>query len=58
MFPESNSSPVSIVPLLSTGEAATWVLCSVLSSSLPERYRGPGAYPEKDSGDVKGLQHE
>ena len=31
--------------------------CAVLSPSLQERHGGPGAYPEKGNGAMKGLEH-
>jgi len=39
------------------GEAAPWVLCSVMGLSLQERYWGPGACPEKGNETMKGLEH-
>ena len=45
-------------PVLSTGEAASQVLCPVLGSSLYERHGGPGGCPEKDNkaGEGSGAQ--
>lgn len=56
MFPESNASPLSFVPLCSA--LVRLQEKTVLNSSLPERYRGPGTSSEKSSEVVKGLQHE
>ena len=43
--------------VLSSGEAAPQVLCSVLSPSLEERHEGPGACSEKGSKALTGLEH-
>jgi len=37
------------LPQLSSGEATSWVLCSVLVLLLQERYWGPGVCPETGS---------
>ena len=43
--------------VLSTGETAPQVLCSVLGPSLQERYQGLGACPEKGNEAVKDLEN-
>ena len=44
--------------VLSTGEAAPQVLCSVLGPSLQERHQGPGVGSEMGNDAVKGLEHK
>ena len=41
-----------------TDEAAPQLLCSVLGSSLQERYQGPEECPEMGNEAVKGLEHK
>ena len=43
---------------LSPGEAIPQVLRSVLGPSLQGRQQGPGVFPEKGSGAVRGLEHK
>ena len=45
-------------PVLSPGEAIPQVLRSVLGPSLQGRQQGPGVFPEKGSGAVRGLEHK
>ena len=45
-------------PVLSTGEAAPWVLCSVLGSSLQEGHWGAGACPEKGNEAGEGSREQ
>jgi len=52
------SREVIIPPVLVSGEAATVVLCSVLSLALQKRHRGPGVCLEKANEAVKGLEHK
>jgi len=44
--------------VLSTGDTAHQVTCSVMDPSLQERHRGPEVCPERSSGTVKGLEHK
>jgi len=44
--------------VLSDGEAAPQVLCSVLGPLLQERHQGHGVCPEKDNGAVKHLENK
>lgn len=44
--------------VLSSGEAAPRVLCSVLGPSLKEEHGSPGVFPEKDNRAVRGLEQE
>ena len=54
----ANRSRDNCISVLSSGEAAPQVLCSVLGPSLQERHQGPGACSEKGNkaGEGSGAQ--
>jgi len=45
-------------PVLSSGEATPWVLCSALGFSLQEGHSVPGTCPKKGNENAKSLEHK